>query len=47
MKKIILTVIAGAAITTAALAFAGKQSAASAEGCGSCCTPCCAEKADT
>jgi hypothetical protein len=42
MKKIIAIVFAGAAITTAALAFAGKQSAAAdGQGCGSCCTVSC------
>ncbi|MDO8541222.1 MAG: hypothetical protein Q7S40_12360 [Opitutaceae bacterium] len=40
MKKFISVVLLGAAITTAALAFAGMQSAA-AEGCGSCCQTSC------
>lgn len=42
MKKVIALVLAGAAITTAALAFAGRQSAAAeGKGCGACCQTSC------
>lgn len=48
MKKLIALVVAGAAITTAALAFAGKQSAAGrGEGSRSCCPVSCQVDADT
>lgn len=43
MKKIIALVLAGAAITTAALAFSAKQSAADSQSCGSCCKVSCSQ----
>jgi hypothetical protein len=52
MKKTLSIIIAGAVITTAALAYAARQSAASSpagadENCKRCCPVSCESKADT
>jgi hypothetical protein len=47
MKRVISIVLVGAAITTAALAFANRQGPAKADAACGACMPCCNDKSDT